>query len=126
MAGDMDDTIDTDQTPIIKRGTALSTPLIGIGLGIVGAVVMSYSFVSGVNAALNGSGDGATPFIVMFIGAAVLTLIALVIGIVGLVRGGHRILSFLSLLVGLVPVGLVLFLYILQSQTVCCALPPAP
>ncbi len=126
MADDTDDTIDKAEPPAAARGTGLATPLLGIGLGLVGAVVMSYSFVSGVNAALNGSGDGATPFIVMFIGAAVLTLIAIVIGIVGLVRARHRILSFLSLLVGLVPVGLVLFLFVLQSQTVCCALPPAP
>ena len=126
MADDNDDTIDTDETPVIKRGTALSTPLLGIVLGIVGAVVMSYSFVNGVSAALNGSGDGATPYIIAFIGAGILTLIAIVIGIVGLVRGGHRILSFLSLLVGLIPVGLVLFLFFVQTQTVCCALPPTP
>lgn len=126
MAEDLDDTIDTDETPVVRRGTALATPLLGIVLGIVGAVAMWFSFVNGISAALNGSGDGATPFIIVFIGAGVLALIAIVIGIVGLVRGGHRILSSLSLLVGAIPVLSVVLLFIVQAQTVCCALPPTP
>ncbi len=118
MADDTHDTIDKAETPAVKGRTALSTPLLGIVLGIVGAVAMWISFVNGIAAALNGSGDGATPFIIVFIGAGVLALIAIVIGIVGLVRGGHRILSFLSLLVGLIPVLSVLLLFIVQTQTV--------
>jgi hypothetical protein len=126
MARDTHDTIDKSETPVLKRRTALSTPLLGIVLGLIGAAVMAYSFVNGIPAALNGSGNGAGPFIIVFIAAGVLTLIAILIGIVGLVRGGHRLLSFLSLLIGLVPVGMVLFLWVLGSMTICCALPPAP
>jgi hypothetical protein len=117
MADDLHDTIDKAEPPVSRGRTALSTPLLGIVLGIIGAVAMWFSFVNGISAALNGSGDGATPFIIVFIGAGVLALIAILIGIVGLVRGGHRILSFLSLLAGLIPVLSVVLLYIVQSAT---------
>jgi hypothetical protein len=117
MADDAHDTIDKAAPAEVKRGTALSTPLLGIVLGIVGAVAMWFSFVNGISAALDGSGGGATPFIVVFIGAGVLALIAILIGIVGLVRGGHRILSFLSLLAGLIPVLSVVLLFVVQTVT---------
>lgn len=100
---DEHDTIDKSETPVTPRRTALSTPLLGIVLGIVGTVLMSYSFVNGISAALDGQDGNTTIFIVLFIGGGVLALIAIIIGLVGLIRGGHRILSFLSLAVGLVP-----------------------
>jgi hypothetical protein len=113
MAKDTHDTIDKSETPVVaRRGTALATPLLGIVLGIVGTALMSYSFVNGIAAALNGSGGGAGMFIALFFVGAALALIAIIIGLVGLVRGGHRILSFLSLIVGLVPAAVIAAIYV--------------
>jgi hypothetical protein len=105
---DKDDTIDKSETPVARRGTALATPLLGIVLGVVGTVLMSYSFVNGIAAALDGSGDGAQLFGILFFVGAAGALVAIIVGVVGLVRGGHRILSFLSLLIGLVPASIII------------------
>jgi hypothetical protein len=115
MADDTHDTIDKSETPDLRRRTALSTPLLGIVLGIVGTVLMAYSFVNGISAALDGSGGGAALYIGLFIGGGVLALIAIVIGLVGLIRGGHRFLSLLSLLVGLVPAVVILAIRLANS-----------
>lgn len=115
MADTEHDTIDTAGTPAVRRGTALSTPLLGIVLGVVGTVLMSYAFVNGISAALDSGGSGAAPFIALFIGGGVLALIAIVIGIVGLIRGGHRILSFLALLIGLVPAAVIVAIRLANS-----------
>ena len=115
MADKTHDTIDKSETPVVRRRTALATPLLGILLGVIGTVLMSYSFVSGITAALNGGGDGAGTFIALFFVGAALALIAIIIGLVGLVRGGHRILSFLSLLVGLVPAVIIGLIYLANS-----------
>ena len=117
MADDKHDTIDKSEAPVVvRRGTALATPLLGIVLGIVGTVLMSYSFVNGISAALAGSGDGALLYIVLFAVGGALALIAIIIGLVGLVRGGHRFLSFLSLLVGLVPAAVIVILLLVNNS----------
>lgn len=115
MADDTHDTIDTSETPVVRRRTALATPLLGIVLGVVGTVLMSYSFVNGISAALDGSGSGTALYIALFIGGGVLAVIAIVIGIVGLIRGGHRFLSLLSLLVGLVPAAVIVAIRLANS-----------
>src|SRR3954469_7734763 len=109
---DKDDTIDKTETPAPRRGTALATPLLGILLGVIGTVLMSYSFVNGISAALDGTNGNTTGYIVLFFVGIAAVLIAIILGIVGLVRGGHRFLSVLSLLVGLVPAGVILAIYI--------------
>jgi hypothetical protein len=112
---DRDDTIDTSETPEVRRGTALATPLLGIVLGVVGTVLMAYSFVNGISAALDSGGSGAGPYIALFIGGGVLALVAIIIGLVGLIRGGHRFLSLLSLLVGLVPAAVIVAIRLANS-----------
>jgi hypothetical protein len=102
------DTIDKSETPVVRRRTALATPLLGILLGVIGTALMSYSFVNGISAALDGTDGNSTIFIVLFFVGGALALIAIIIGLVGLVRGGHRFLSLLSLLVGLVPAAVIL------------------
>lgn len=97
------DTVETDPAARPARRTALSTPLLGIVLGIAGTVLMAYSFVNGISAALDGTDGNTTVYIVLFFVGAAAALVAIVLGVAGLVRGGHRILSLLSLLVGLVP-----------------------
>jgi hypothetical protein len=116
MAADEHDTIDKSENPVPRpRRTALATPLLGILLGIIGTVVMAYSFVNGISAALDGTNGNTGVFIALFIGGGVLALVAIVIGLVGLVRGGHRILSFFSLIIGLVPAVVILLIRIANT-----------
>lgn len=78
--------------------------LIALFLAVLGGASMAWNFGSGVSAALDGSGNGATLYVVIFLVAAALVLTALVISIVCLVRGTARGLSALALLVALVPI----------------------
>ena len=115
MADDRDDTIDKAEPVEVRRRTALSTPLLGILLAVVGTALMSYSFVNGIATALDGTDGNTTLYIVLFIVGAVFAFIAILIGLVGLIRGGHRFLSFLSLIVGLVPAAIVLVIYLANA-----------
>jgi hypothetical protein len=82
---------------------SIAPAIIGILLAVGAIALMYFSFVNGISAALNGSdGDSALFIALFFIGAAV-AVIAAVIGIVGLVRGGHRILAALTVLIALIP-----------------------
>jgi len=74
---------------------------IALLLAIVGTVAMSWSFVVGVSAALDGSGSGAAPYLAVFLVAALLVLAALVLSIVCLARGLARYLAGLALVVAL-------------------------
>ena len=112
------DTVETVDEPRPRGRTALATPLLGIVLGVVGTLVMAYSFVNGISAALDASGNGAGLYVGLFFGGAVLALIAIIIGIVGLIRGGHRILSFLSLLIGLVPAAVIAVIAIVNLASI--------
>ncbi|MGE3191882.1 MAG: hypothetical protein AB7K08_00260 [Microbacteriaceae bacterium] len=104
MAADEHDTIDRSENPVPRpRRIPPAVPVVGILLGIVGTVVMAYAFVNGISAALDGANGNTAVFIGLFIGGGVLAFAAIVIGAVGLVRGAHRILSFFSLIIGLVP-----------------------
>jgi hypothetical protein len=77
--------------------------IIGILLAVGAIALMYVSFTNGISAALSGSeGDNALFIALFFIGAGV-AVIAAIIGIVGLVRGGHRILSSLTVLIALIP-----------------------
>lgn len=85
---------------------------IALLLAVLGAGGMFWSFVVGVSAALDGSGPGATPYIVVFLVAAGLVVAALVIAIVCLVRGLARGIATLALLVALAPIVAVVILRI--------------
>lgn len=71
---------------------------------IVGAVVMAWSFVAGVSAALDSGGSGATVYVILFLAAGALVLAGLVIGIVNLVRGRSRVIAAVTIVIGLIPV----------------------
>lgn len=77
---------------------------IALILAVVGAVGLVWSFVNGVAAALDDSGPGATPYIVVFAVAGVLVLAGLVVSIVCLARGLARGIAGLALLVALAPI----------------------
>jgi len=86
--------------------------LIALLLAIIGGAGMAWNFVNGVNAALDGSGNGAGLFVVLFLVSAALVLAALVISIVCLVRGKARGVSGVALIVSLVPIVAVIVLRI--------------
>lgn len=77
---------------------------IALLLAVVGTAGMWWSFVAGIDAALDAGGSGADLYVVIFIIAATLVLAALVISIVCLVRGLARGIALLALLVALPPV----------------------
>ncbi len=77
--------------------------VIAILLAVGAVALMYFSFASGVAAALDGSGAGAGVYIPLFFLGAGVAIVAAVIGIVGLVRGGHRILSSIALLIAVIP-----------------------
>ncbi|HWH97227.1 MAG TPA: hypothetical protein VNS80_02570 [Pseudolysinimonas sp.] len=77
---------------------------IALLLAVIGAAGMTWSFITGVSAALDASGPGATPYIVVFLIAAVLVLAGFVISIVCLARGLARGIATLALLVSLAPI----------------------
>jgi hypothetical protein len=76
---------------------------IALVLAVVGAAGMSWSFVTGISAALDAGGSGAGLYIVLFLIAAALVLAALVISIVCLVRGLARGIALVALLVSIAP-----------------------
>ena len=75
-------------------------PLVG---AIVATVIVPFSFVSGIGAALDGSGSGSTFFQALFIAGLALALSAIVISIVSLVRGAPKLLPILAIVVALLP-----------------------
>jgi len=77
--------------------------VVGLVLAVVGVVLMSWSFVSGISAALDGSGSGAMPYEILFIAAAALVLAALVIAVVNLVRGRSRVIAVVTIVVAVIP-----------------------
>lgn len=83
---------------------------IALLLAVIGAAGMAWSFVVGVSAALDASGSGATPYVVVFLIAAVLVLAGLVISIVCLARGLARGIAALALLVAIAPIVAVIIL----------------
>jgi hypothetical protein len=76
---------------------------IALLLAVIGAAGMVWSFVAGISAALDASGSGATPYIVVFLVDAVVVLAALVLSIVCLARGLARGIAGLALVVALAP-----------------------
>jgi hypothetical protein len=85
------------------KRSALATPLLGIVLGIAGAVLLYTQLGNIVSAALDGTGGNTGIFIALFFLGAVFALVAVLIGVFGLIRGGHRILSAISMVIGLIP-----------------------
>jgi hypothetical protein len=77
--------------------------VIAILLAVGAVALMYFSFVNGVAAALDAGGDGAGIYVPLFFLGAGVAIVAAVIAIVGLVRGGNRILSSIALLVAVIP-----------------------
>lgn len=80
-----------------------SRGVIPLVAAILGVVVLSWAFITGIGAALSGSGSGALPFEVVFIVAGLVIVVALVMAIVNLVRGRSRVLAVITIVVALLP-----------------------
>ena len=73
-------------------------------LAVVGAAIGYWGFVSGIDYALNGSGGGPGPSIIVFFVGAGLSIAAIVLAIVGLVRSSRKALPTVALALGLLPI----------------------
>ncbi len=86
--------------------------VIAILLAVGAVALMYFSFTNIITTALDGSDGGSTLFVALFFLGAAVAILAAVIGIVGLVRGGHRILSSIALLVAVIPAIVIVVLWV--------------
>ncbi len=84
-------------------------------LAVIGVVALGGSFVTGISAALDGSGSGALPYEIVFIVALVLVLAALIMAIINLIRGRSRVYSLLAIVVSVLPLSGILLLRFLAG-----------
>ena len=93
--------------PARHASSATASPAVGV-LGLVavilGGILTVVGFLGGIDAALNGSGNGALLFTILFFVGGVLVLAGLIIGIVCHIRGRHRVLSVVTIVLALLPV----------------------
>ena len=85
---------------------------------IVGVAAMSWAFVTGISAALSGGGNGALPYEIVFIVAAVVVLAALVMAIVSLAKGGSRALAIVTIIISALPLIGILIVAALNALSV--------
>lgn len=97
--------------PAIQHSTGPNAPRRGAGPawltilgGIAGIALVSWGFVGGIGAALDGSGNGAGAFVAIFFLGALLVLCTIVAAVLGLTGPGHRVLWSIALALGLLPV----------------------
>jgi hypothetical protein len=79
-------------------------PVLALLAVIAGGILTVVGFLGGIDAALNGSGNGAVLFTVLFFLGGVLVLAGLITGIVCLVRGKHRVLAVVTIVLALLPI----------------------
>mgnify|MGYP000976315693 CR=1 FL=1 len=77
---------------------------------MVGVLVMFYSFTEGVSAALDGSGSGSVVWQVVFLLALLIVIASVVVAVVNFMRRRSRVLSAITIVIGLVPIGVVIAL----------------
>ncbi len=83
---------------------ATSRGVVSLFAAIVGASLMAWGFVSGISAALDGSGNGAGLWVGVFLLGAALVLAALIIAIVRLVKGGSKPLALATIVIAALPI----------------------
>ena len=75
-----------------------------LAAAILGFVALSWAFIIGIGAALEGRGSGALPFEVIFILAALVLVAAFVMAIVNLVRSRFRVLAVITIVITMLPI----------------------
>ncbi len=86
--------------------------LLGLAAAIGGAMLMAWSFVTGIGVALNGGGTGAVGWGFLFFLGLVLVVAALTFGIVGMVRGQSRLLALLTIVVAAIPLVIIVVVWV--------------
>lgn len=84
--------------------------MIGLVAAIVGAGLIVWAFLAGIDAALNGAGEGAAIWTVLFFVGAILVVAAMVLSLYRLVTGGSKILAWSTIMVAIIPMTATLFL----------------
>lgn len=77
--------------------------IVGLVAVVLGAGLMTLGFLAGLDAAFRQLSELAAFYTVLFFLGAALVLAGLVIGVMGLVKGRNRILSVITILIGLLP-----------------------
>ncbi len=91
----------TNDTPAQRAYSRVS--LVSLVLAVVGAGLGIWGFVSGIDATLQGAGNGlGTSIIIFFVGTSVL-IVSLVLAIIGLVRSHEKMVPTVALAVSLLP-----------------------
>lgn len=104
----------------MSTSPAAATPIRGVIAliaSIGGASLMTWSFFTGIDAALNGAGSGPLVYEILFIVGAVLVVAALVLAIVHLVRGHSRLLAVLTIVASVIPLAVVIILALTANAT---------
>ena len=78
--------------------------VIALLLVILGGIALPVGLIGGAITALNAGGHGPGAFIALFIAGLIAIPIGFIIGLVGLIRGPHRILSAFPVILPLIPV----------------------
>lgn len=78
--------------------------LVALASAVVGAAVGFWGFVSGIDYALNGSGSGPGPSLIVFFVGAGIVAASVVLAIIALVRSSAKIVPTIALSVGLLPI----------------------
>ncbi len=76
--------------------------LLAIVLAIVAGVLMGWSFLTGIDEALHAATRNSLRIALFFVGAG-LDVVAIIFGLVGILRRAHRTLSVLGLVLALLP-----------------------
>ena len=71
---------------------------------LLGFLALSWAFIIGIGAALDGSGSGAFPYEIVFIIAALVLVVAFTVAIVNLVRGRFRVLAVITIVITMLPI----------------------
>ena len=83
---------------------------------VVGVGLMFWSFVAGISAALDGSGNGSLFWQVLFILAAIAVLGTAVISIINLVKKRAVVISVATLFVAVIPLVMIVILAVSAAQ----------
>jgi hypothetical protein len=81
--------------------------LVSLTLAVVGVGLAIWGFVSGIDATLNGAGAIGTSIVIFYVGSGVL-LVALVLGIIGLVRSQAKTVPTIALALCLIPIAAII------------------
>ena len=92
--------------------------LIPLFVAVLGIVLLFWSFVSGISAALDGSGSGSLFWQVLFVLAALCVLGTVVLSIINIVKKRNVIASVGTLFVVFLPLAMVLMFVLLAGTLV--------